>query len=438
MWVFLYNSLMKAEDLKKLKIPDCAGVYRFENDLPAQAGTRVLYIGKATSLRDRVRSYFNKSIVESRGQLIEKMVKEASSIDFIKTDSVLEALILEANLIKKFQPRYNTKEKDDKSFNYVVITNEDFPRVLIVRGRDLETKYSSRDIKYIFGPFPHGGIFKDAMKIVRKLFPFRDKCAPYNGMSEKKPCFNNQIGLCPGVCSGKVSKVEYSRTINHIKLFFEGKKSALLNTLETEMKDYAKKKKFEKAGEIKKTIFGLKHIQDVSLIKEEFKLPKDSPRDASRGLSLGMQAFRIEAYDVAHMGGSNTVGVMTVVENGWIKKSDYRKFNISDAVSGNDIGSLEEILERRLKHDEWSLPYLIVVDGGQAQVNIAKKVLDKYGYKIAIAGVVKDDKHKPKGIIADGNIRTKYEKEILLANAEAHRFAISFHRKKSLFSFRKQ
>jgi excinuclease UvrABC nuclease subunit len=416
---------MTINDLKKLKIPDSSGVYLFEN------GTRVLYIGKATSLKDRVRSYFNESIVQTRGQLIQNMVQEADFVDFVKTDSVLEALIMEANLIKKFQPRYNTKEKDDKSFNFIVITNEEFPRVIMVRGSDIRDKFSSRDIKHIFGPFPYGGIFKDAMKIIRKLFPFRDICSPYDGISERKPCFNKQIGLCPGVCSGAVSRVEYGRTINHIKLFFEGKKHSLIRTLEQEIKDLVRKKKFERAGEIKKTIFGLKHIQDIALIKSE----KGSP---SRKESLFLGNFRIEAYDVAHMQGVNTVGVMTVIENGWIKKSDYRKFNISDDVSGNDAGSLEEVLRRRFKHDEWPNPRLIVVDGAQTQINIIQKVLDEHGYKIAIAGVVKDEHHKPKGIIAEQNIRTKYEKEILLANAEAHRFAISFHRKKSLFNFRKK
>jgi excinuclease ABC subunit C len=431
---------MTINDLKKLKIPDSSGVYLFEN------GTRVLYVGKATSLKDRVRSYFNESVVQTRGQLIQNMVQEADFVDFIKTDSVLEALIMEANLIKKFQPRYNTKEKDDKSFNFVVITNEEFPRVIAVRGSDIRDKFSSRDIKHIFGPFPYGGIFKDAMKIIRKLFPFRDVCALYDGISERKPCFNNQIGLCPGVCSGVVSRVEYGRTINHIKLFFEGKKHSLIKTLEQEMKDLARKKKFERAEVIKKTIFGLKHIQDIALIKSEKGIPSLENGSPSREKELPfLGSFRIEAYDVAHMQGANTVGVMTVIENGWAKKSDYRKFNINDEVSGNDIASLKELVERRLKHDEWPNPRLIVVDGAQAQVNTIQKVLDalpagrqEYGYKIAIAGVVKDEKHKPKGIIADKNIRAKYEKEILLANAEAHRFAISFHRKKSLFNFRKR
>jgi excinuclease ABC subunit C len=409
---------MIINDLKKLKIPDSSGVYLFKK------GAQVLYVGKATSLRDRVRSYFGKDILKTRGRLIQNMTEEANTADFVKTDSVLEALILEVNLIKKFQPRYNTKEKDDKSFNYVVITSEEFPRVLVVRGTDLDAKYSVKDIKYLFGPFPHGGVFKDAMKIIRKLFPFRDRCTPYNSALKRKPCFNKQIKLCPGVCSGDISKVEYGRTINHIKLFFEGKKSFLVKTLEREMKDYAKKKKFEKAGEIKKTIFGLKHIQDVSLIKDIQRSP----------LNKG-DVYRIEAYDVAHMGGSNTVGVMTVVEDGSVKKSDYRKFNILGDVQGNDIGSLEEVLRRRLKHEEWQNPNLIVVDGGKAQVNVAKKVLREYGYKIAIAGVVKDERHKPKGIIADKTIKDRYEKEILLANAEAHRFAISFHRSRGRRSF---
>lgn len=421
---------MTINDLKKIKIPDSAGVYFFEK------GMRVLYVGKATSLRSRSRSYFGKGLEEARGQLIQKMVEEADSVNFIKTDSVLEALIMEANLIKKFQPRYNTKEKDDKSFNYVLITKENYPRVLIARGRELDFKLKSYKLQAKYGPYPHGGIFKEAMKIIRKLFPFRDTCSPCvvprgsaSNLRESagcKPCFNKQIGLCPGVCSGDVSKAEYGRTINHIKLFFEGKKSFLIKTLEAEMKEYAKKKKFEKAGEIKRTIFALNHIQDVALIKPEKGYP------FRKGLPFS-GSFRIEAYDVAHTSCTNTVGVMTVIENGEVKKADYRKFNISDEAAGNDIGSLKEMLERRLKHDEWPSPRLIVVDGGKAQYNTARKALDKYGYKIAIAAVVKDEKHKPREIIADERVRAKYEKEILLANSEAHRFALSFHRSKRSF-----
>lgn len=406
---------MTIENLKKIKIPDSPGVYFFKK------GKKILYIGKATSLRDRVRSYFSGNILVSRGQLILKMLNEANAVDSIKTDSVLEALILEARLIKKYQPPYNTKEKDDKSFNYVVITKEDFPRILIIRGKDLEKKRSLYDIKYLFGPFPHGVIFKDAMKIIRKLFPFRDTCAPAPAVGLGKPCFNRQIGLCPGVCSGEVSKAKYGRTINRIKLFFEGKKSSLIKTLESEMKRYAKEKKFEEAEKVKKTIFALNHIHDIALIKDELKSRQGRPLPEN---------FRIEAYDTAHTSGANAVGVMVVVEDGELKSADYRKFNISDENAGNDISALEEVLDRRFKHIEWPNPRLIVVDGGKAQYNVARKVLDKYSYNITIAAVVKDEKHKPKNILGDANIKMQYEKEILLANSEAHRFALSFHRKK--------
>jgi len=413
---------MKLKILKKLRIPDSSGVYFFKK------GKKILYIGKTISLRNRVKSYFNKNIIVSRGRLIKKMINEASSVLFIKTDSVLEAFILEANLIKKYQPKYNTKEKDDKSFNYIVITKEDFPRVLAVHGKDLEKKYPAKDIKYLFGPFPYGNIFNAAMKIIRKMFPFRDICFPYSN----KACFNRQIGLCPGVCAGEVSKIEYGRIINRVKLFFEGKKSLLIKSLRREMLSYAKKKDFEKANVIKKTAFALNHIQDVSLIKEEFRRPPIifGERFLKKNDLNNYNTRRIEAYDVAHTSGVNTVGVMTVVENGTAKKSDYRKFNILDKTSGNDTASLAEILDRRLKHNDWSLPYIIAVDGGKAQVNVARKVLNKYGYKITIVGIVKNKKHKPKMIVGDKKIIINHEKEILLANYEAHRFALSFHHKK--------
>lgn len=165
---------MERKDLDALDIPDAPGVYRFRD--PRK---QILYVGKATSLRDRVKSYFNGDITVARGTRIAHMVAEAKTVDWEKTDSVLEALILEANQIKKYQPPYNVREKDNKSFNYIVITDEPFPRVLLVRGRDLFQKWHDRDIKHLFGPFPHGTVLKEALRIVRKIFPFRDStCTP--------------------------------------------------------------------------------------------------------------------------------------------------------------------------------------------------------------------------------------------------------------------
>ncbi|MCX6738779.1 MAG: GIY-YIG nuclease family protein [Candidatus Parcubacteria bacterium] len=390
------------EQIKKL--PDTPGVYLFKDT----RGT-ILYIGKATSLRDRVRSYFSKDILTTRGPIIAQMLDLAVKVDYEQTDSVLEALILEAELIRKYKPKHNTDLKDDKSWNYVVVTNEEYPRVLLARERVLEPeKYA-----YFFGPFTHGGQLKEAMKIVRKIFPFRDTCTPNSG----KPCFNAQIGLCPGVCSGVVSKKEYARNIKNLALFFQGKKKSLIGKLEREMKVFAKKEAFEKANAVKKTIFALSHIQDVSLLKRNNHLAVKPPSE-----------MRIECYDVAHISGAFTVGVMTVVENGEAKKSEYRKFKIKGE-GVNDTKNLGEMLSRRLEHPEWPFPKMMVVDGGLAQKNVVDRLLEKYGYTIPVLGVVKDEHHRPRNIIGDQKLARLHEKEILLGNSEAHRFAIAYHKK---------
>lgn len=393
------------------KLPDNPGVYLFRG--PKRA---VLYIGKATSLRSRVASYFRRDLMATRGPLLVAMVEAATTIDFIETDSVLEALILEAHLIKKYQPLYNTKEKDNKSFNYVVITKEDFPRVLVVRGRELEHQLSTFDFPLLtyFGPFPQGSVLREALRLVRKIFPFRDKCTPEKG----KPCFNAQLGLCPGVCAGTISRTEYTKTIQRIKLFFEGKKQTLLRNIERDMNRAAKELRFEEAARLKKTLFALTHIQDIALLKENFQLPRTV---------LGNADFRIEAYDVAHISGTSTVGVMVVLSDGEVKKSDYRKFKIKTATN-DDNASLREILERRFSHAEWLMPKLIVVDGGKAQVSTAQKALAEWGLGIPVVGVVKDEHHRPREIIGDTRARTTHDRAILVANSEAHRFAITYHR----------
>ncbi len=444
---------MKSQDLKKLNMPDKPGVYFFFK------GKDILYIGKATSLKDRVKSYFGKDLFNTRGPLLVDMVTKADSIKWQETDSVLEALILETNLIKKYQPYYNTKEKDDKSFNYVCITRpariatqnvaggEELPKVLIVRGKDLAQK--KEKFSSFFGPFPNGGQLKEALKIIRKIFPFLDE------KSRNHYEFYKQINLVPE------KKDLLLKNIKNIKLFFEGKKQKIIKDLEKEMKICAKKHEFEKAGEIKRQIFSLQHINDISLIKNEdlfsneifrpapfsdYRVGPSDRKISHENKSLGTHDslnyslgnfFRIEAYDIAHMSGKNMVGVMTVLENGELKKNDYRKFKIRLAEEpariakrgGDDTGALLEVLERRFEHTEWTYPSLIVVDGGKAQINTVKKFQEKYGLAIPIVSVLKDERHKAKNILGDKKYISKNERDILLANAEAHRFAISFHRK---------
>ena len=200
--------------------------------------------------------------------------------------------------------------------------------------------------------------------------------------------------------------------------FFEGKKKQIITELEKEMMRLAKDERFEEANIIKHKIFALQHIQDVALLKNDVRTFKDD-RNA-----------RLEAYDVAHLGGQDMVGVMTVVEGGERKPHEYRKFKIKSVNGSNDTAALKEILTRRLSHLEWPLPQIIVVDGSTAQKNAAEHVLRKFELLIPVVAVVKDERHRPTRLIAAKKLLEAYQNDILLSNAEAHRFAIGYHKEK--------
>ncbi len=396
---------MTLSDYKKIPLPEAPGVYVFRD-----ASDNILYIGKATSLKDRVRSYFASDLNKTRGLKIVSMVVNAHTVTWQETPSVLEAILLETNLIKKYKPVFNTKEKDDKSYNCVVVTKEDFPRVLVLRARNVHEEMK-KDIAYTFGPFASSQALKDTIKIIRKIFPFRDTCVPGVG----KPCFNAQIGLCPGVCAGICSKEDYKKIIKNLISFFKGNREEILKRLTRNMNEEAKQFHFEKASEIKKTIFSLTHIRDSVLIKHT---QEPSLSDT--------KAIRIEGYDVAHISGTNRVGVMVVLENGEPQKAGYRKFKLPEKVN-DDYAALQELLTRRFLHTEWQFPDLIVIDGGLGQINIAKEVLSDYKLTIPLVSVVKNATHKPDHFLGEGEYVKLYKKEILLTNSESHRFAMSYH-----------
>ncbi|MCE9541739.1 UvrB/UvrC motif-containing protein [Candidatus Kaiserbacteria bacterium] len=408
---------MNRAELNQFKLPDEPGIYQFKKD------GKILYVGKAASLRDRVRSYFAKDLAVTRAPAISQMVKDADSVSHIQTGSVLEALILEANLIKREMPPFNVASKDNKSFNYVVLTKEDFPKVLVIRGRELFQSGSGMKTSHVFGPFPQGIQLQEAMKIIRRIFPFRDaKCTPcveqlalHPSQVTCKPCFNRQIGLCPGVCTGEMSKTAYAMQMRHIRQLFSGNFQGLKRQLVKEMKAASKNEQFELAEILRRQCAALEHVKDVSLIRTE--------RVSAGG------GVRVEAYDIAHTAGVETVGVMTVVDNGEKIKNAYRKFKIQ-TVTNNDVAALSEVLERRLNHTEWPLPRVFVVDGGKAQLRAAEKILKKAGVFVPVVGVVKNERHQPKGIIGDGRAIQAYERDILLANNESHRFGIAWHRQR--------
>ncbi|MEI6352869.1 MAG: GIY-YIG nuclease family protein [Candidatus Nomurabacteria bacterium] len=412
---------MKKTELKEYKLPEKPGVYFFLDkkgvSLSFPKKENILYIGKATSLKDRVGSYFSSDLINTRGAKIRSMVENAKGLFFVETGSVLEAIILESKYIKKYSPFFNTKEKDDKSYSFVVITKEKFPRVLIMREREIDD-FHEAEIQNRFGPFISKMELISIMKILRKIFPYRDKCK----LGEKRGCFNYQIGLCSGACIGKILEEDYFKNIRSIEKILDGNTKSILKSLESEIKKSIKEKNFEKSAELRDKIFSLGHLNDLSLIKTNNLINKENS-----------ESVFLESYDVAHISGSHRVGVMCRFEiiNGELeyRKSEYKKFKLVEN-KNDDLAGLKELLERRFKHTEWNFPDIVVIDGGKTHLDFARKILE--GKNINLVSVVKDDKHKAREVLyIDTGEKLKkenYNKFIILANEEAHRFVLSYHK----------
>jgi excinuclease ABC subunit C len=406
-------------------LPETPGVYIMKD-----AAGRVLYVGKAANLRRRVSSYFERP----HDVRIQTLVTKIRRIDHENTDTALEALILEAELIKKLRPPFNVREKDDKSFLYIEITKDKFPRVLLVRGKDAE-----RGLR--FGPFTSASSVREAMHILRRIFPWNTHAPEVIGKL-KRPCFDYEVGMCPGTCIGAITREEYARTIDHLKLFFEGKKKAVLRSFKKDMVRASKALDFEKAEKLRRRIFALQHIQDTALISENEVLLPAAIGPGATGSGDGI--YRIEGYDISNISGTDAVGSMVVFENGEPNKDEYRKFKIKTVFGPNDIGMLTEVLERRfahystgngnsgtgregLVHAGWRLPNLVLIDGGLAQANAAKKILLRAGLRIPIIGIAKGPERKRNDII--GAVPKGVRKETLVhVRDEAHRFAIGYHK----------
>ncbi len=404
------------------KLPDTPGVYIMKD-----VSGRVLYVGKAINLKRRVSSYF----LRPHDNRIEQLVREIRKIDHKPTESALEALILEAKLIKEIQPPYNIREKDDTSFLCVEITAEKFPRVVLVRAKNTDLKK-----KNVFGPFLSSKAIKEALKIIRRIFPYSthtpEEIEKYARLSrtfsekQVRGCFDYQIGLCPGTCVGLISEADYKKNIKNIRLIFEGKKKRIISSLEKEMKAASRMLNFEKAERIKRQIFGLQHIRDVSLISNDFI----EHSIAEPAIELKNQ--RIEGYDISNISGTSAVGSMVVFTNGQPDKKEYRKFKIKTIIGANDVGMLEEVLRRRFARgpevEDWAYPDLILIDGGLAQVNTAEAVLNELNINIPIVGVAKGPERKRNDLI--GHLPAGYDlKTLVKVRDEAHRFAIGYHRK---------
>ena len=398
---------MTLAEYNQIELPSKPGVYFWKQ------GSDILYIGKATNLKTRTGSYLQKNLMDRRGPLIEKMIRESDTLQWRETESVLEALLLETHLIKEHKPLYNSKEKDNKSHNYVVITNEKPARVYSVRGRALQNMENKSLVKKSFGPFPQGQLLNEAMRIIKKIFPYLGRARKREYADE----FYKQIGQLPDLDTQQ-NISNYEKNIEYITMLFSGKKKSIVTQLKKDMKDFADALQFESAGRLRNQIYSLEHIRDIALMKHDFET------------SYYNKHFRIESYDIAHLQGDAMVGVMVVHNGVSLEPDNYRMFNVLSVDSSNDPAALYEVFTRRLKHREWSMADLIVVDGGMIQKRVMEKVLREHNLDIPVAAVVKDNKHKAKGILGKKTILQKYQKEILAINAESHRFAINAHIKK--------
>ncbi len=378
------------------QFPTSSGVYLF-----VDKKGKVLYVGRAVNLRRRVKNYFDKNL-EPR---LQEMVSLASKIKYQKTDNLLEAIILEANLIKKYWPKYNIRERDNRSFVYIVIPKQDFTKPMIVRGRELKKFPASK--AEIFGPYKSLTTTETALKIIRRIFPY-STCQINSG----KPCFDYQIGLCPGACFGAISKEDYQKNIENIILLLKGRKKTLLKRLEKENPTQAE---------------ALKHLADVALISQE-------------DYYLTPQFNRIEGYDISHLAGKETYGSLVVFQNGKPKKQDYRLFKVKNAPPHDDFKALEEVILRRLRHFEWHYPDLIFVNGGRPQIDYLTKVFSQHNIKIPLVGISKYGGDKlvfPKKTKKSFQELAETIKPILLkVREEAHRFAIKASRKARKFEIK--
>ena len=396
-------------------LPRSSGVYHFLDEKGV-----VLYVGKAKNLKSRVRQYFLKNL--NRGPAIDQMVVLAKDIKWIETESEIEAVILEAEIIKKLKPKYNVRLKDDKSFLVIRISKTEYPCVDLVRFKNIDL--SDKGYEY-FGPYPAGDLLKKSMRYLRKIFPFRD-CSKtkFNTYKKKlRPCIYGDIKVCTGPCTSEISPNDYKKNILYFKNFLRGKKKEVISSLERSMKKASKESKFEEAVILRNRISALTHLNNVHI----------GLRDDLYNFDSAIFT-RIECYDISNIMTEHAVGSMVVFTRGKSDKDEYRKFQIKGG-GMSDLARLKEVLERRF-HNDWPIPDLVVIDGGEMQLRVAMEVIKEFGLEIPAVSISKGpNRDKNDFHFSDKNIagyikRDKSLQNILItARDESHRFAISYYRK---------
>lgn len=543
---------MTQKELRKkaMALPLQPGVYLMKNE-----DKKIIYIGKAKKLKNRVSSYFGSHAGHSLKVI--KMVENVDDFDYILVDTEFEALVLECSLIKQHMPKYNILLKDDKGYNYIKITKGDFPRIS-------ECKRMDDDGASYIGPYISGFSVKQAVEETLKIFklPRCSKKFPQE-YGKSRPCLNGFMGLCCSPCAGRITQQEYAKTVEDAVAFLKGGSKASVREMTAEMNQLAEEMKFEEAAKLRDRIRAIKNlderqkvvsinvpeedvfalvngkkkacfevlrfesgrlsdteywlidsqedlkaarlelieryysmrsripsriavdgeIEDEELLREflekqrgkkvEFIHPQKGEHLSilnmcisnanehlaqSEGrlgrefaaleelavlLGLNKPPEYIESYDISHTFGADNVAGMVVFHNGRPMKSAYKRFSVKGFDGQNDVGSMNEVLTRRFNHyyndEEGStfkiLPDLILLDGGQPQVNAVLPVIEKMGLNVPVFGMVKDSKHRTRAIAFGGGeieINSHRSAFTLVSNIqeEVHRFAIAYHHKK--------
>ncbi len=411
---------MREQLLEKLKtLPAAPGVYFHKN-----AEGEVIYVGKAAVLKNRVRQYFHKT---GKDPKTTALVREIADTDWIVVDTEMDALFLESEMIKRYKPKWNILLRDDKTVSYVRIDMKSpVPYVSF-------TRTPQDDRATYIGPFYGKVAIAKALRILRKVFPYYDK--PYDG----KKTLNTDLGLTPGIEIGKTTAKAYKQNLRKLRLYLEGGRHKLLKDLEKQMNRAAQDQEFEKAAELRGQLFGLRELQKKIVFSDKEFLDISSDQaltELQMLLHLPDPPRRIEGYDISHQSGTNVVGSMVVFSNGASDRSEYRKFKLRNQ-KNDDTANLHEIIERRLKHQEWPFPDLIILDGGIGQVNTVKDLLAKHN--IPVIGRDKSGDHSRNAAVEiivpqlDGykslslSTNSHIAKLISRIDDEAHRFAITYH-----------
>lgn len=409
-------------------LPSKEGVYLFLN-----INRNVIYVGKAKDLRKRVSSYFaNKDL----GTKIALLVENVHKIKTIATDSEIESLLLEANLIKKYNPKYNARLTDGKSYIRAKITTwEKIPKVLFARRED--------DGKSLyFGPFPNSTELKYVLKFLRKIFPYQSVLN-----HPKRFCLYYHLNLCPcpPMFENDQQLKEYKKNIKHVIQFFNGESKKIIKELEEERDNKSKDEEYEEAEEIQAKIDAVISVTAPRRRPFEYELNPNLRSDLRNqeleelltilkinGVSIyGLK--RIECYDISNISGKFSTGSMAVFTNGEKDSANYRRFKIKQQpkVIPNDFAMLSEIIKRRFNHEEWQTPNLIIVDGGKGQVSSVNKALFEQNIDVPVIGIAKREE-----ILITSSfkmIRLPRNSQALnlvkRIRDEAHRFAITYHKK---------